>query len=147
MALDQILVNRQETSVQAAAQRLILNLIIFLEIEIVHHRLRLKQDALLLVSTKENLPVLNDLQFQQQRCLVQDHYIDTFRFQPLREFAEKVHLVIEKLVGFDLIHQKDGDIDITEMPKQGSTCKGTREIGSVDGILREELVKLSLLLE
>src|SRR5260221_222936 len=55
--LHQLFINRQELPMQATAERLILDLVHFLEIQIVHHRPRLEGHAPLLIPAKEH-PVI-----------------------------------------------------------------------------------------
>src|SRR5487761_1169258 len=108
--LHQFLIEREHLPIDTAAQGLMLNFIELLKIQVIHDGLGLKRDASFLIAAKENLPVLDHLQFEQQRCLVQNDDIDAIRLQTIRQFAEEEELVIKELIGLDLIHQQNGDI-------------------------------------
>lgn len=147
VGVDQLFVDGEGLTVDAAAQCLVLDLVKFFEVEIVHHRPSLEGDALLLVAGEEDLTMFDDLEFEKEGGLIEDQDIDCIGVEPFGEFAEEVHLVVEELVGFDLVHQEDGDIDIAELSKGGTGGEVACEVGGIDGILREELVETSLLLE
>ncbi len=145
VSLQQFFVNGQNLSIQAPPQRLVLYLIELLEVQVIHHRFRLERDALLLIAAEQNLPVFNHLQLEQHRSLVEDHHVNVLQFQPLRQFAEEVQLVIQELVRFDLLHQQDSNINIGQVSKRGAIREGASQVSSINGTLCEELVEPRLL--
>src|SRR5947209_4108030 len=112
MTRNQLFIHQQHATRKTSAQSLILDFIESLKIQIIHNGFALKGDTRLLIPTKEDLSIANYLQFEQKGGLIQNHYVDAFRFQALRELTEKVELVVEKLVRLDLLHQQNGNIDI-----------------------------------
>src|SRR5579884_1410700 len=110
---------------QPPTQSLILDFIEFLEIQVIHHCFCLKNHTMFFIATIEDLPGFNDLQLEKQRCLIQNDHINTIGLQAFCQFAEKVKLIIEELVCFNLIHQEDSDINIVQMAERGAIGKSS----------------------
>src|SRR5581483_4654482 len=130
--------------VKPPSKRLVLYFVELLKVQVIHYRLRLKRDALLLIAAEQNLPVLNHLQLEQHRSLIEYYHVDVIRLQPFRQFAEEVKLVIKKLIRLDLLHQQDSNIHIGQVSKRGTVRERASQVSSINGALREELVKPGL---
>src|SRR5579859_2251927 len=132
---------------QPMGQGVMLHLVHALEVQILHHRPGLEGDALLFIAGIENLAVFNDLKLEQQRRLIQDDDINRIGLHPPGKLTEEIKLIIQKLIGFDLLHQEDGNIHICEVSKYGAPGQRAGEIGRADWTLREQLIQFGLLLK
>ena len=91
-------VDREAIASRALGESLRLDLVVLLELEVLHRRARLVLDTPLLIALVEETPGPDDLPALEERGLVQDDDVEGRRVERLRKLAEEVHLVTEELV-------------------------------------------------
>src|SRR5438067_3252171 len=140
-------VDREPFAASALGERLRLHVVVLLELEVLHHRARLEVHAPLLVALIEEAPAANDLRTLEQRRLIEDHDVESFDFERLRELADEVHLVVEELARVHTLKQKKSDVEILVLPRDAPAGDRPLRVGRIDRRGLEKTLQLGLLFE
>src|SRR4029079_6633069 len=123
------------------------DVVVLLELEVLHDRSRLPLDPALVIALEEEAPAADDLRTLEERSLIEDHDVETFGLERLRELAHEVDLVVEELVGLHLVEKEESDALVKERARQLPRGGGALPVGSVDRARLKERLELGLLLE
>src|SRR5688572_21007266 len=142
-----LVVDRETLALGALSQRLALDVVVLLELQVLHDRARLPLDAALVVALEQEAPVTDDLRALEQRRLVEDHHVESLGLEGLRELAHEVDLVVEELVGLHLVVEEKADLLVGEGAGELACGGGALAVSSVDRARLKERLDLGLFLK
>src|SRR5437867_10422834 len=140
-------VDREALALGPFRERLALDVVVLLELEVLHDRARLPLHPALVVALEEEAPAADDLRALEERSLVEDHDVEALGLQSLRELAHEVDLVVEELVGPHLGVEEEADALVGERTGQLARGGSALAVGSVDRARLKERLELGLFLE
>src|SRR5207253_3702173 len=131
----------------ALGQGLRLELVVLLELEVLHRGAGRELDTAPLVALEQQRPGVDDLRALEERRVVEDDHVEVRGLEGLAELAHEVHLVVEVLGRLDLVEQEQADVEIAEAARELARGGGAARVRDVDRRGLEELRELGLLLE